>query len=215
MNHSLRVALSAWAACGLLGSLAVATPSLAAEQPASPFASASTLLAAVTAPMLAVDRLALSDDPTAEPETTRPADETAPRTLAALVDQHETSDVADAEQRCLAASVYYEAKGEPLAGQLAVAETIMNRAASGRFPASLCGVVRQPGQFSFVRSGQVPAPRECKEWRQAVAIARIAQASMWRTVAPAALYFHAARVQPRWGGDAKRIAQLGNHVFYR
>jgi spore germination cell wall hydrolase CwlJ-like protein len=96
-----------------------------------------------------------------------------------------------------------------------VAETVINRANSGRFPASICGVVRQPGQFSFVRGGQVPsAPKASKAWAVAVAIARIAQDEMYRDVAPNALYFHASRVRPGWSG-AKRIAQLGNHVFYR
>lgn len=199
------------ASFGLLGSLAVSTPSYAADMTGLPLATASTMLAAVTAPMLAIDEQALA----AEDDFSNDAPTTAPQTLAALVEAQETADTTDAEQHCLAASVYYESKGEPLKGQLAVAETIVNRAASGRFPDTICGVVRQAGQFSFVRGGQVPTPPQgSAAWATAVAIARIAQAGLWQDIAPKALYFHASRVSPRWGG-AKRIAQLGNHVFYR
>ncbi len=198
-----RATALAMAAFGLFGSFAVATPSLAAE---------GAPLAAMSAPLLAVDPAALAEDE--DFSTAAPTDRDAPRTLALLVADNEASDPADEEQACLAASVYFEAKGEPLTGQLAVAETVMNRTASGRFPASICGVVRQPGQFSFVRGGRLPSvARDNRAWRQAVAIARIAQAAMWSDVAPNALYFHASRVAPRW--NARRIAQLGNHVFYR
>jgi N-acetylmuramoyl-L-alanine amidase len=83
-------------------------------------------------------------------------------------DQAETLD---AEDECLATAVYFEAKGESARGQRAVAQVIVNRTRSGRFPASLCGVVRQRGQFSFVRRGRLPAaPRGCAAWRKAVDI---------------------------------------------
>ena len=215
-----RATALAMAAFGLLGSFAVATPSFAAETGAP--LSASTMLAAMSAPLLAVDPAALAEDEDFSTPTTADRDGTdrdgndrgGQRSLSVLVSDNEASDPADDEQTCLAASVYFEAKGEPLAGQLAVAETVMNRAASGRFPTSICGVVRQPGQFSFVRGGQLPSvSRDGKAWRQAVAIARIAQQAMWSDVAPNALYFHASRVSPRWG--ARRVAQLGNHIFYR
>jgi len=136
------------------------------------------------------------------------------QSLAELVDARETSDTLDREHECLAGAVYFEAKGEPLEGQLAVAEVIMNRAASGRFPASICSVVFQPGQFSFVRGGTMPAiPRGSRAWQEAVAISRIARDGLWKDVVPNAMYFHAASVSAGWG--KQRVGRLGHHIFYR
>jgi cell wall hydrolase len=123
----------------------------------------------------------------------------------------ETAD--DSEQKCLATAVYFEAKGEPLRGQLAVAQVILNRTRSGRFPSSVCGVVRQRGQFSFVHGGHLPsAPRASAAWRKAVAVARKAAGGA-EPVAARALFFHARSVSTGW--HAVRVAQIGNHVFYR
>ena len=133
--------------------------------------------------------------------------------LAALVDRNSSANTANEDDRCLATSVYFESKGEPLDGQLAVAQTILNRAASGRFADSVCGVVRQPGQFSFLRGGDVPSVPHGDAWSRAVAIARIARAGLWKQIAPAALYFHARRVAPGW--SRVRIASVGNHIFFR
>jgi len=137
-----------------------------------------------------------------------------PKPLSQLVNDYATSDVPDAELECLATAVYFESKSEPLAGQLAVAEVLINRAKSGRFPASLCGVVKQRGQFSFVRGGRFPPiPRSSATWRTAVAIAQIAHEGLAEGAAPRALFFHAKRVSPHW--HLTRIASVGNHVFYR
>lgn len=120
----------------------------------------------------------------------------------------------DGELACLAGATYFEAKGEPLEGQLAVAEVIINRSRSGRFPASLCGVVHQRGQFSFVRGGRIPAiDRGSRAWREALAVAQVAQGEAWDSRAQNALFFHARRVSPGW--RKTRVATLGNHVFYR
>jgi spore germination cell wall hydrolase CwlJ-like protein len=136
------------------------------------------------------------------------------QTLAQLVDAREATDTLDREHECLAGAVYFESKGEPLEGQLAVAEVIMNRAASGRFPPSLCSVVFQRGQFSFVRRGDMPPiPRSSRAWQEAVAVSRIARDGLWKDVVPNAMYFHAARVSTDWG--KQRVARLGHHVFYR
>lgn len=119
------------------------------------------------------------------------------------------------EAECLAASVYFESKGEPLEGQLAVAEVVINRAESGgRFPPSICKVVFQKGQFHFVRGGGYPPiAKSSRAWREAVAIAQIAMNEAWESRASNAMFFHATRVSPRW--NKTRVAQLGNHVFYR
>lgn len=136
--------------------------------------------------------------------------------LAALVDAHDddASAALDDESRCLATAIFYEARSESLAGKLAVARVIVNRSRSGRFPTSLCGVVTQPGQFSFVRGGQMPSvPTTAASWDDCVAIARIAKANSWKSPAEGALYFHASRVAPRWG--RVMLARVDNHLFYR
>lgn len=137
------------------------------------------------------------------------------KSLDKLVSQQVMPATLDRDTECLAASVYFESKSEPLEGQLAVAEVVLNRAKSGgRFPPSVCSVVFQKGQFSFVRgNGFPPINRNGTFWKTAVAIAQIAMNDLWDSRASKALYFHAARVRPGW--NKVRVAQLGNHVFYR
>ena len=126
----------------------------------------------------------------------------------------QTATIDDEELNCLAIGVYYESKGEPLAGQLAVADVILNRTTSGRFPTSVCGVLTQRGQFSFVKGGRLPDVDTSRPaWKTAVAIARIATHDLWDSPAEGALFFHARRVSPKW--NHTRVASLGNHVFYR
>ena len=120
-----------------------------------------------------------------------------------------------AEEDCLAAAVYFEARGESLEGQLAVAEVVMNRATSGRYPTTWCGVVRQPAQFSFVRRGVIPrADRGSDAWRNAVAIARIAVAGDRRLLPTDVLWYHADYVTPRWCHRLARNTRIGAHIFY-
>ena len=135
-----------------------------------------------------------------------------PVDLAQLAASLDTSMVAaDDELACLAAAVYFESRGEPAEGQLAVAQTILNRVESGRFASTICGVINQPHQFSFDKSR---VPRPGVDWQRAQAIARIAIGDLWRDVAPRATAFHAVRVSPNWAGKT-RVATIGNHVFYR
>lgn len=143
-----------------------------------------------------------------------PRAEAAP-SLAVLV-QRQVADVGelDSEARCLATAVFYEARSESLAGKLAVARVVINRARSGRFPSSLCGVVAQRGQFSFVRGGQIPtAPESAPQWTQSAAIAKIALNDGWESQAEGALFFHARHVSPGWGRPL--LARVDNHLFYR
>ncbi|MET0137903.1 MAG: cell wall hydrolase [Sphingobium sp.] len=147
--------------------------------------------------------------------TSTPQGDSQPATsLAALVDAHGAAEDVDGDMRCLAGAIYFESKGESLEGQLAVARVIINRARSGRFADSLCGVVYQRGQFSFVRGGSMPAiPLASRDWREAVAIAQIATAKSWNSQAEGALFFHARRVSPGWG--KAKLALIDNHIFYR
>ncbi|MFN3371164.1 MAG: cell wall hydrolase [Sphingomonadaceae bacterium] len=119
----------------------------------------------------------------------------------------------DRQTECLATAVYFESKGEPLEGQLAVAQVILNRVEAGRFGDSVCDVVTAPGQFSFVRGGQMPNPRIQANWATARAIAVIATAEAWREIVPDATHFHAVYVNPGW--RMRRVATVGRHIFYR
>jgi spore germination cell wall hydrolase CwlJ-like protein len=146
------------------------------------------------------------------PEPARPAPANG-ESLTALVRAHANGEASESELRCLATAVYFESKGEPLAGQLAVAQVVINRARSGRFASTLCGVVKQPSQFSFVRGGSFPAISSATSWREAVGVAQVAMKGLHKGPAAGALFFHAKRVSPGWG--KRHVASVGNHIFYR
>ncbi|HQS96049.1 MAG: cell wall hydrolase [Novosphingobium sp. 16-62-11] len=134
--------------------------------------------------------------------------------LAELVAETDIPAALSKELECLAGAVFFEAKGESLAGQLAVGRVIVARSNSGRFPASYCGVVYQPSQFSFVRGRSMPAiNRDSRAWQTAVRIARIADEGQWKSPVEGAMFFHATYVSPRWGKT--RMAKVDGHVFYR
>lgn len=136
--------------------------------------------------------------------------------LAELVAQIDTSHPLSEEMQCLAGAVYFEARGEPLAGQLAVAQVIINRTEDGRFARSYCGVVAQPGQFSFMRGSRMPQIREgSAAWARARAIAEIAHQGLWQSEADDAVFFHARYVKPGWSERKQRLAQINTHIFYR
>ena len=135
--------------------------------------------------------------------------------LPTMVAQLRGADAGTHELNCLATGVYFEAKGEPLLGQLAVGKVIANRTQSGgRFPGTYCGVLFQRGQFSFVHGHSLPSVQHSNsQWQTAVAIAKIVDQHLGQSVAGDALFFHARYVSPSW--HAKRVASIGNHIFYR
>ena len=136
--------------------------------------------------------------------------------LQELVSETETDFTLSEQMHCLAGAVYFEARGEPLSGQLAVAQVVINRADSSRFPSSYCGVVYQRAQFSFVRGGAMPRINTgSKAWKRAKAIARIAHEGMWESEAEDALYFHAKYVSPSWSRKKTALATINQHIFYR
>ena len=138
------------------------------------------------------------------------------RSLRRLVRAHAAADVPDPERECLAGAVYFEAQGESVEGQLAVAEVVLNRAASGEYPSSICDVVTQPAQFSFIRDGRFPAiDRGSDAWRKAVAVAHIAAENLADTLSSDVLWYHADYVAPSWGRRLSRATQIGAHIFYR
>ncbi len=159
-------------------------------------------------PVVPLPDMTEQPDAPVEPETVPAA------TLAALVDATPRPPAIESELRCLAGAIYFESRGESLAGQLAVAHVIINRAESPRFPSSYCGVVYQRSQFSFLRHGKMPRIRESSpQWTRALAVAQIARDGSWKNKAPGALFFHARYVRPAW--RKTRVAQIDNHIFYR
>lgn len=134
--------------------------------------------------------------------------------LADLVENTQAPATLSNELECLAGAIFFEAKGESLAGQLAVGRVIIARSQSGRFPASYCGVVYQPSQFSFIRGRSMPAiNRSGHQWQNAVRVAVIADQGTWKSPVEGAMFFHAAHVSPRWGKS--RMAKIDGHIFYR
>ncbi|MBU1174161.1 MAG: cell wall hydrolase [Alphaproteobacteria bacterium] len=135
------------------------------------------------------------------------------------------------ERSCLATAIYHEARGEPEIGQWAVADVILNRVASSRYPSSICGVVYQNAdkgkyrcQFSFACDGKPDdggdGNRIVREsWIRAHMIAEAAlrqQQVGARTemIPETALFYHTVSVSPQWAGKLKRVASIGSHVFY-
>ena len=133
----------------------------------------------------------------------------------------------EAERRsleCLARNVYFESRGEPVAGMYAVAEVTMNRKASGRYPATVCGVVYQKnwdplrkryvGAFSWTEFDDLPAPAG-EPWQQAWEVAEAVYYGREPPVLEGATHFHAVYIKPDWARRKKPIARIGGHVFYK
>ena len=136
--------------------------------------------------------------------------------LYALVDKYSAGAPLDEQANCLATAVYFEARGESVEGQLAVARVVMNRAASGRYPPDWCGVVKQPAQFSFVRHGQFPwIDTASASWARAQGVARLAVVNVVPSVGPDVLWYHANYVAPSWGHRLNLVEKIGAHIFYR
>ena len=208
--------------------LAAASASSVAPAQVGPLSS-EPLIPATTASMPKI----VVPEPISNPTYTPDADEPAPTNidadaeataaqllkptgdLSSMVAQLRGSDPGSRELECLAVGIYFESKSEPLAGQLAVGEVIANRAKSnGRFPSTYCGVLFQRGQFSFIRGKSLPSvPRASRQWQNAVAVAKIVDQDLKDSAVGNALFFHAKHVSPRW--RLKRVASVGNHVFYR
>ena len=130
------------------------------------------------------------------------------------------------EMLCLTKAIYHEARGESEDGQWAVANVIINRALSKKFPSTLCGVVYQNAdqgryrcQFSFACDGKSDIVAERGAWRRAEQMALSAfrdyqQGDRPGVVPNSALYYHAASVSPDWSNKFHRVATIGAHEFY-
>jgi spore germination cell wall hydrolase CwlJ-like protein len=125
------------------------------------------------------------------------------------------------ERGCLATAIYFEARGESKQGQAAVARVVLNRALSGTYPPTVCGVVyhnehlRNACQFSFACDGQPDLVTEAKAWAEAENIANeVARSSPSGGALATATHYHAAYVSPHWAPKMKRLAKIGQHIFY-
>ncbi len=130
------------------------------------------------------------------------------------------------EQLCLTQAIYHEARGESEAGQWAVANVIINRAMSKKFPSTLCGVVFQNAdqgrykcQFTFACDGRSDYGTEMGAWRRATKMAEVAYREYQEGERPgvvpnSALYYHTTSVAPSWSNKFHRVAAIGSHLFY-
>jgi spore germination cell wall hydrolase CwlJ-like protein len=125
----------------------------------------------------------------------------------------------NSEWECLAKAVYFEARGEPIKGQFAVAEVILNRTDSPLYPKSICRVVNQGGsggcQFSFTCDGRSDVIRDRDAFKTAGKIASIMINGAPRLLTDGATHFHTLGINPRWTRGMPRTASIGQHMFYR
>lgn len=115
---------------------------------------------------------------------------------------------------CLARNVYYEARGESLAGQYAVAEVTMNRKASLGYPKTVCEVVFQREAFSWTGQQDLDAPAG-QSWQRALKVAQDVYYGRRLAELHGVTHYHATYVQPQWSKERERVARIGRHVFYR
>lgn len=134
--------------------------------------------------------------------------------------------LADSERQCLAQAIYHEARGESEAGQMAVANVIINRAFSKKYPSTICGVVFQNAdkgrykcQFTFACDGRSDEGTERAAWKRSLKLAEVAFAEFQQGERPnvvpgSVLYYHTTAVAPKWSHTFRRVASIGSHIFY-
>ncbi|MES2436149.1 MAG: cell wall hydrolase [Pseudomonadota bacterium] len=125
----------------------------------------------------------------------------------------------DAQWQCLKTAIYFESRGETLQGQFAVAEVVLNRVDSPRYPKTICGVVQQRGSgscaFSYSCDGNKDVMTEPGPADVAGRIARVMLDGAPRQLTAGATYFHTRAVSPSWSHQFARTAAIGSHLFYR
>ncbi|MEP5729251.1 MAG: cell wall hydrolase [Sulfitobacter sp.] len=127
----------------------------------------------------------------------------------------------DAQWRCLSEALYFEARGETVKGQFAVAEVISNRVKSGRFPSTLCGVINQGTgkkyqcQFTYTCDGHAEVIAEPGAFARVGKVARYVMDGRVPDLTGGATHYHTTAVRPRWSRVYTRTAKIGVHLFYR
>ncbi len=121
----------------------------------------------------------------------------------------------------MAQAVYFEARGEPFEGQLAVALVVLNRVRDARYPNEICAVVfenetwRNRCQFSFACDGRSDRPSDFSAWVSAVKTARMVGTGGLRDLTQASTHYHAEYVEPEWAARFRQTVKIGRHYFYR
>ncbi|PWK60483.1 cell wall hydrolase [Roseicyclus mahoneyensis] len=127
----------------------------------------------------------------------------------------------DAQWRCMTEAIYFEARGETIEGQYAVAEVILNRVDSANYPDTVCGVITQGTgrryacQFTYTCDGIPEVITDQRAWNRAGQIARIMLDDAPRPLTAGATHYHADWVNPHWARVYPRTATYGTHIFYR
>ena len=137
----------------------------------------------------------------------------------------------DTDLDCLAQNIYFESKSESQAGQIAVAQVVMNRVESDKYPNSICEVIRQGPtynwtenfpvrhkcQFSWYCDGKSDNIRDISAWRLAKSIAGVIMAmpDMVPNVVEDATHYHADYVKPHWASRLEKVTHIDRHIFYR
>ena len=128
---------------------------------------------------------------------------------------------AKTERMCMAQAIYYESRSDPLPGQKAVAEVVLNRVSSKHFPDTVCGVVyegseRSTGcQFSFTCDGSLDIAAKGKAWGRSLRIADYALSGAHKPMTAKATHYHTMQVNPVWSGTLTPTRNIGSHQFYR
>jgi len=126
-----------------------------------------------------------------------------------------------AEWRCLSEALYFEARGETIKGQFAVAEVILNRVASRKYPNTICAVINQGTgkryqcQFTYTCDGRAEIISEPRAWETVGKVARLAMAGGAGNLTDGAEYYHTRSVRPRWSRVFTQTTTIGYHIFYR
>lgn len=127
----------------------------------------------------------------------------------------------DEDWKCLAEALYFEARGESVKGQFAVAEVILNRVKTSRFPDTLCGVIKQGTgkkyqcQFTYTCDGLKEVIHEKKAYERVAKVARLAIDGVATDLTDGATHYHTKAVRPSWSRVYKETARIGVHIFYR
>ncbi|MEE4210161.1 MAG: cell wall hydrolase [Parvularcula sp.] len=125
------------------------------------------------------------------------------------------------QRHCLTQAIYYEARNQPVLGQIAVADVVLNRVKDRQFPSTICRVVFQGKgrsyacQFSFACDGSLNRPREPRAWEQAEKLADLIYRGFQPELTRFATYYHADYVSPPWARQFDQTARIGDHIFYR
>jgi N-acetylmuramoyl-L-alanine amidase len=115
---------------------------------------------------------------------------------------------------CLAKNIYFEARGEPRAGKLAVAQVTLNRVKSTKYRNTICGVVYEKKQFSWTATYNKKHIKNYEAWIDAIAIAQETLENGKALKNFPALFFHNHTIKPKWASQKRKVAKIGNHTFY-